>query len=220
MKLDIYVPSSLDDITLEQYQKFHKISDGKESSNFINQKMVEIFCNIDLKEIVKIKYTSLDKVLQHIDNLFKKKSKFKNSFVLDGIHYGFIPKLDEMTFGEYIDLDNYFSDWKTMDKAMSVLFRPITYKDKDKYIIKEYKGINNNMKKMPLSIVMSTIIFFYSLSKDLSINILKSLQSQKDNIQSNQTLLGNGAGINLYMELVEETLQDLTKSPIETYMNV
>lgn len=220
MKLDIYVPSSLDDITLEQYQKFHKISDGKESSNFINQKMVEIFCNIDLKDIVKIKYTSLNKVLQHIDSLFKKKSKFKNSFVLDGIRYGFIPKLDEMTFGEYIDLDNYFSDWNTMDKAMSVLFRPITYKDKDKYIIEEYKGINNNMKKMPLSIVMSTIIFFYSLSKDLSINILKSLQSQKDNIQSNQTLLGNGAGINLYMELVEETLQDLTKSPIETYMNV
>jgi hypothetical protein len=220
MKLDIYVPSSLDDITLEQYQKFHKISDGKESSNFINQKMVEIFCNIDLKEIVKIKYNSLNKVLQHIDNLFKKKSKFKRSFVLNGVHYGFIPKLDEMTFGEYIDLDNYFSDWNTMDKAMSVLFRPITYKDKDKYLIEEYKGINSNMKKMPLSLVMSTIIFFYSLSKDLSVNILKSLQSQKDNIQLNQTLLGNGAGINLYMELVEETLQDLTKSPILTYMNV
>jgi hypothetical protein len=125
-----------------------------------------------------------------------------------------------MTFGEYIDLDNYFSDWNTMDKAMSVLFRPITYKDKDKYLIEEYKGINSNMKKMPLSLVMSTIIFFYSLSKDLSVNILKSLQSQKDNIQLNQTLLGNGAGINLYMELVEETLQDLTKSPILTYMNV
>lgn len=220
MKLDIYVPSSLDDITLEQYQKFHKISDGKESNNFINQKMVEIFCNIDLKEIVKIKYTSLNKVLRHIDNLFKKKSKFKRSFVLNGVHYGFIPKLDEMTFGEYIDLDNYFSDWNTMDKAMSVLFRPITYKDKDKYLIEEYKGIKNNMKKMPLSVVMSTIIFFYSLSRDLSVNILKSLQSQKDNIQLNQTLLGNGAGINLYMELVEETLQDLTKSPISNYMNV
>tara|TARA_R110002020_G_scaffold183274_3_gene379427 strand:+ start:8772 stop:9434 length:663 start_codon:yes stop_codon:yes gene_type:complete len=220
MKLDIYVPSSLDDITLEQYQKFHKISDGKESNNFINQKMVEIFCNIDLKEIVKIKYTSLNKVLQHIDNLFKKKSKFKRLFVLNGVHYGFIPKLDEMTFGEYIDLDNYFSDWNTMDKAMSVLFRPITYKDKDKYLIEEYEGIKNNMKKMPLSVVMSTIIFFYSLSRDLSVNILKSLQSQKDNIQLNQTLLGNGAGINLYMELVEETLRDLTKSPISNYMNV
>ena len=77
MKLDIYVPSSLDDITLEQYQKFHKISDGKESSNFINQKMVEVFCNIDLKDIVKIKYTSLNKVLQHIDNLFKKNQNLK-----------------------------------------------------------------------------------------------------------------------------------------------
>ena len=135
MKLDIYAPSSLDEITLEQYQKFHKISNGKETNNFINQKMIEIFCNIDLKDIIKVKYTSLNKILKHIDNLFKQKSKFTNTFNLNGIKYGFIPKLDEMTFGEYIDLDNYFSKWETMDKAMSILYRPITHKDKDKYII-------------------------------------------------------------------------------------
>ena len=71
MKLDIYVPSSLDEITLEQYQRFYKISNGQETSNFVNQKMVEIFCNIDLKDVVKIKYTSLNKILKHFDALFK-----------------------------------------------------------------------------------------------------------------------------------------------------
>ena len=220
MKLDIYAPSSLDEITLEQYQKFHKISNGKETNNFINQKMIEIFCNIDLKDIIKVKYTSLNKILKHIDNLFKQKSKFTNTFNLNGIKYGFIPKLDEMTFGEYIDLDNYFSKWETMDKAMSILYRPITHKDKDKYIIEKYKGVNIDMRQMPLSIVMSTIIFFYSLSKDLSINTLKYLVSQKDNTLVNQTFQTSGVGINLYMELVEETLQDLTKSPVAPYKSV
>ena len=90
MKLDIYAPSSLDEITLEQYQKFHKISNGKETNNFINQKMIEIFCNIDLKDIIKVKYTSLNKILKHIDNLFKQKSKFINTFNLNGIKYGFL----------------------------------------------------------------------------------------------------------------------------------
>lgn len=220
MKLDIYVPSSLDEITLEQYQRFYKISEGKEPSNFINQKMIEIFCNIDLKDIVKIKYSSLNKVLSHLDKLFKSNTSFKNRFNYKNVNYGFIPNLDDMTFGEYIDLDNYFSDWSNMHKAMSVLYRPIKYISGDKYNIEEYKGVNNKLKQMPLSIVMSTIVFFYSLSRDLSINTLKSLSKEEMNIVSNQTLEGNGAGINLYMELLKETLQNLTKSPIQTYMNV
>lgn len=220
MKLDIYVPSSLDEITLEQYQRFYKISNGQETSNFVNQKMVEIFCNIDLKDVVKIKYTSLNKILKHFDALFKQNQIFVNKFNLKGVQYGFIPKLDDMTFGEYIDLDTFFSDWSSMHKAMSVLYRPVTYSSNGKYQIEEYKGNNNNLKQMPLSIVMATIIFFYSLSKDLSINTLKSLQKEEMNMELNQALEGNGAGINLYMELAKETLQDLTKSPISMYMSV
>lgn len=220
MKLDIYVPSSLDEITLEQYQRFYKISNGQETSNFVNQKMVEIFCNIDLKDVVKIKYTSLNKILKHFDALFKQNQIFVNKFNLKGVQYGFIPKLDDMTFGEYIDLDTFFSDWSSMHKAMSVLYRPVTYSSNGKYQIEEYKGNNNNLKQMPLSIVMATIIFFYSLSKDLSINTLKSLQKEEMNMELNQALEGNGAGINLYMELVKETLQNLTKSPISMYMSV
>lgn len=220
MKLDIYVPSSLDEITLEQYQRFYKISNGQETSNFVNQKMVEIFCNIDLKDVVKIKYTSLNKILKHFDALFKQNQIFVNKFNLKGVQYGFIPKLDDMTFGEYIDLDTFFSDWSSMHKAMSVLYRPVTYSSNGKYQIEEYKGNNNNLKQMPLSIVMATIIFFYSLSKDLSINTLKSLQKEEMNMELNQALEGSGAGINLYMELAKETLQDLTKSPISMYMSV
>ena len=220
MKIDIYVPSSLSEITLDQYQRFHKISDGKENNNFINQKMIEIFCNIDLKEVIKIKYTSLNNVLKHLDKLFKNKPKFKNTFTLSGINYGFIPKLDDMTFGEYIDLDNYMSDWSTMHKAMSVLYRPITYKSSGKYLIEEYDGVNDKMKQMPLDVCMSTILFFYSLSKDLSINILKSLtEKEMTDIQLKQTLQENGVGISLYMELLEETLTNLIKSPVSNYMN-
>lgn len=220
MKIDIYVPSSLDEITLEQYQKFHKISDGKENNNFINQKMIEIFCNITLKEVIKIKYKSLNKVLKHLDGLFKEKQRFINEFTLNGKRYGFVPKLDDITFGEYIDLDNNMSDWSSMHKAMSVLYRPITHKSHGKYLIEEYKGVNDELKQMPLSVAMSSILFFYSLSKDLSINILKSLtETEETTTQLRQTLEGSGVGINLYMELLEETLGDLTKSPISGYMS-
>lgn len=220
MKFDIYAPESLSDITLEQYMKFYKIQDGQEESNFIHQKMVEIFCNLDLKDVATIKYKSLKKVLMHLNDIFQEKPKFKNRFELNGIHYGFIPKLDEMSFGEYIDLDSYLTDWNSMDKAMSILYRPIKHKHGDKYLIEEYKGINSDLRQMPLSIVMGCIVFFYHLSKDLLINTLKYLKVSETNIHSNQTLVGNGVGINLSMQSVKETLQDLIKLPNLEFTNV
>jgi len=52
----------------------------------------------------------------------------------------FIPNLDDITNGEYVDLDTYIPDWDEMHKAMAVLFRPVIQNLKDKYIIEDYKG--------------------------------------------------------------------------------
>ena len=40
--------------------------------------------------------------------------------------------LDDMTLGEYIDLDNTLGEWQEMHKAMSILYRPITFQRKNK----------------------------------------------------------------------------------------
>jgi hypothetical protein len=62
MTIEIQVPNTLNDITLGQYQKFLKISKDQEDSLFLNQKMVEIFCNVELKQVLNIKYKSLEKI--------------------------------------------------------------------------------------------------------------------------------------------------------------
>ena len=55
MKINIDVPDSLSEITLSQYQKFEKIdNDENRNTNFILHKLVEIFCNLDLRDIIKI----------------------------------------------------------------------------------------------------------------------------------------------------------------------
>ena len=41
-------------------------------------------------------------------------------FNLNKVDYGFHPELDEMTLGEYIDLDTFIGDWDNMEKAMNV----------------------------------------------------------------------------------------------------
>lgn len=212
MKLQITVPESLSEITLEQYQKFDKVNiPDNHNSNFLFHKTVEIFCNIDLKDIAKIRVSSVKDVLSAIDGLFAQKPKIQTTFKLDDVEFGFIPDLDDMTLGEFIDLDETITDWKTMHQAMAILYRPVTFKKGDKYLIEEYDGIKNAeaMKRMPLDVAMGAMVFFWKLNNELLeiiLNYLEKEMNQNLTTQQKETLEENGVGISLFMSLVEEML--------------
>ena len=122
--------------------------------------MIEIFCNIPLKTVLQIKATDIDNITNTINNLFKEEPKFIDRFKYNGVEFGFIPKLDEITFGEYVDLDNYLSEWSLMHKAMCVLYRPISFTRKDKYLIEDYEGADvYDMQDVSLDIVFSALVF-------------------------------------------------------------
>ena len=57
---------------------------------------------------------------------------------MNGVEYGFIPDLDELSLGEYIDLDGNISKWEQMHIAMNVLYRPIKNSKAGKYNIVDY----------------------------------------------------------------------------------
>ena len=167
MKLEINVPENLNEITLEQYQRFDKINtEENQNSNFLFHKTVEIFCGLELKDIASIRVNSIKDILGDIDKVFSEKTDLVPTFTLEGIEYGFIPKLDDITIGEFIDLDENLTNWETIHKAMAVLYRPINYKKEGKYLIEEYKGLDNAevFKSMPLGIAMGAIVFFYRLN--------------------------------------------------------
>ena len=96
-----------------------------------------------------------------LNNLLSETPNHIQTFNFRGQEYGFIPDLDEMSLGEYIDLDNNISKWKTMHNAMNVLYRPINNKVKGKYNITEYNTDNpDKMIDMPLAPVLSSMFFF------------------------------------------------------------
>ena len=129
MKLTLNIPESLSEVTLNQYQQWLKVAEGKDLDNFLQQKMIEIFCGVTLKQVMQIKAKDIESIVVQISKLFNEKdSKFIDRFKYQEKDFGFVPELSEMTFGEYVDLDNYLADWQLMHKAMSVLFRPITFK--------------------------------------------------------------------------------------------
>ena len=161
MKLEITIPEKLNEITLGQYQQWLKVAEGKEITPFLQQKMIEIFCNVTLKQVLMIKASDVDTITNDIAKVFEEKPKLVTMFKLDEVEFGFIPKLDEMTFGEYIDLDSYLPKWETMHKAMTVLFRPVTYKKKEKYLISDYEGSGKyDLRNMTLDVVFGSVVFF------------------------------------------------------------
>jgi len=215
MKIEINVPDSLKEITLGQYQKFEKLNTKEnQDTTFLLQKMVQIFCNLDLKDVATIKYKSVQEIALHLNKVFDTKHELIPTFELGGVKLGFIPVLDDMTLGEYIDLDNNLGDWQTMHKAMSVLFRPVTFSKGHKYQIEDYKGIVNDeaMKQAPLDVIFSAMVFFYRLSNELMKTILNFLQTETNKnltTQQMQTLGLNGDGINPYMDSLKKMLPSL-----------
>ena len=216
MNITINIPESLNDVTLKQYQKWLKISDGKEVDNFLQQKMIEIFCNIPLKSVLQIKAIDINKICEDITSLFKQEPKFKDRFNMNNKEFGFIPKLDDMTFGEYVDLDTYLADWELMHKAIGVLFRPIIFNKKEKYLIEEYESSDKyDMTNTTLDIVFGSLVFFYNLRNELQNHILNYLATQKE-VELPQHLrdsLQNGVGINPSMGSLMETFLNTMKLP-------
>ena len=164
IKQKIKVPNKLAEITLGQYQKFSKIYTKDVDQDFLQKKMIEIFCGIPLADVNKIKYNSIQKVIEVILKMFNERPKLKKTFRLGNIDLGFHPQLSEMTFGEFVDADTFSGDWETMDKAMSVLYRPIKDKFNDRYLIEDYDGETKEfMKQMPLDVAFGAIFFLSNL---------------------------------------------------------
>ena len=211
MKLKLTVPNDLGEIKLSDYVKYLKVLEVNEddaySDVFVHQKVLEIFCGVPLLDAVEYKMSDVRKVVQIITATLNKQPDLVRTFKLGDTEFGFIPKLDDMTFGEYVDLDSNLGNWDNMYKAMAVLYRPIKQKIGDKYLIDEYKGdlYYDAMLHTPMEAVVSSMVFFYNLGKELSIAMTKYLEEEGtlEGLTASQTSIINGVGINQYKHLAD-----------------
>ena len=222
-KFTLEVPQELSAITLQQYQKYLKVMEGNEDAEdteFINLKVLDIFCGVTMKEAYKLPLAKFSEVINHIINIFKEDTPLQREFTLidpqgNSVTFGFIPKLDDISLGEFIDLDNYIGDWQEIHKAMAVLYRPITFRKGDLYLIEDYEGSDKYaevMKDAPVNVALGAVVFFYRLGNVLSSYLLDSLtQEMKKDSELIKDLEQNGDGINQYMQSLEEMSQNLKR---------
>jgi len=211
MAIKITIPSSLKDITLNQYKRFLKLEGSIEDERFLNAKMIEIFCGIDLDKVMLLQLKDSEDIVKLISDMFDEKPTLVKRFKLNGVDYGFHPQLDDLTLGEYIDLDTFIGDWENMEKAMNVLYRPVIVKMKDKYNIDEYVTQNDDLLlDMPMDAVMSSIFFLWNLGLDLAQTMTNSLGEGETKVLTQYlNSQENGVGINQFTDSLKVMLQDL-----------
>ena len=192
--MEISIPTTLIEIPLSSFVKWEQ-SDKSEID------LIQIFCNIpNAKKIPVSEYKEIVLLLSEVLN---SEPKFYQTFKYKDIDFGFIPKLDSITGGEFIDLENYMKEPETWHKAMSVLYRPITVRKKnwfdkskhDLYDIEPYTEAHDFFVDAPAEYYLGATVFFYNLGNDL-LNAMTDYSQKilKKQAKLNKTSIKNGVG--------------------------
>lgn len=201
--MKITIPTSIEDITLGQYQKYIKVTEREDLEDFErNNRIISIFCNIPYNSVKDIVETDYFEIVQIINEALNTKVEFKNRFTMHGVEFGFIPNFDKITSAEWFDLNKYISDdekeqLEMLHKLMAILFRPIDKQLNSTYSIIPYEGTGEwaeAMKNMPLSIVNGALGFFLTLGNELEIATQKYMQEALVRETKRQTTSKNGVG--------------------------
>ena len=182
--------SSWEEVTLEKwlklidYQKGTKSEEAKETIAALSTIPKDLIVQLELKDIAML-MNSLSKIQA------KQDSSLKRIIEVQGNRYGFHPNLDEITLGEYADIETYVKIGieNHLPELMAILYRPIVEEKNNVYTIEAYDGNisirTEIMKKMSAEQVQSALVFFYHLGTLLSltsesylINRLKEMSKQ------------------------------------------
>jgi hypothetical protein len=168
--------SSWEDVTLEKWATLVAASKGAKG-----KKAAEAIANItNLSDIPDklLKQLSLKDVANLMEKLADIQSRANTQLVnkikVDGKEYGFHPNLEEITLGEYADIENCISEGieNTLNRIMAVLYRPITSTQGRYYTIEAYdvttkKEREQIFKAMPAATVESALLFFWTFVSEL-----------------------------------------------------
>lgn len=215
MNKTIIVPTKLNDISLHQFLEFEALPEHLNDNDRAIQ-TISIFCQLTTAEVRKLPNMVLDEALEKIKRALNDESKISLTFEFNGVEYGFIPNLDNLTTAEFIDIENYQKERSDLYKVMSVLYRPVTIKEDKRYDIESYSGkVNEAFRELPMGYVKGAMLFFCNLGNDLINYIQKSLVARKAKdltMLELQHLVASGDGSESFMALLKETSLKLTKS--------
>ena len=183
------LPTSWDEVSVAQYSKL-MLAIEKEGTTEIELmiKSLEALVGIDGGILTKVPIKMLRDAYKQLGELTSNMPSNELSRVveIDGIEYGIIPDFNELTLGEFVDLDNYLQDnYNNLNKIFAVLYRPVIERDGNNYNIEPYslKNISDRRElfnnRLSIDTVYGALVFFCSIGSKHIESTLYSLEEEK-----------------------------------------
>ena len=232
MKVTIKYPESWADIKLSKYLEFYRQLKPYEETESYGKKLIELgayhFCDVDPTVLYKLPKSTLDKIEDTIIKFTNtNQAPLVKSFTVGNTEYGFLPNIEEMSYGEYLDLTEYFKKmWDYMPIIMAILYRPVVKQLGKSYTIEPYSGTSEERIEffkhvLTMDVVFGAISFFLDLQKDLLIgtqiylrDLLKKVGQENSPLQT--VLEQNGVDtiqLQFLQEMISSNLIVLQNSP-------
>ena len=174
-EVKLIIPDRWSDITIETYQKYVEIQEGKGSEKNKVIKSLALLCNVSPFVVKKMAYKDLLEIMAILKTMIDtepNKEEFRKMFMFKKEKYGFCPNLSRITTGEYIDLETYCKNpIENLHIIMSILYRKITFERNERYAIEEYNPDEFKeelFKDCPMDIALSSLGFFLTLGERLA----------------------------------------------------
>ena len=173
-EVKLTIPDRWSDITIETYQKYVEIQEGKGSEKNKVIKSLALLCNVSPFIVKKMAYKDLLEIIATIKKMIDTepdKEQFRKTFMFKKEKYGFCPNLSGITTGEYIDLEAYCKKpIENLHTIMSILYRKVTFERNERYTIEPYNPDQFKeelFKDCPMDIALSSLGFFLNLGEQL-----------------------------------------------------
>ena len=213
--MKINIPENLNEITIKQFFDFKKCCDTNQDDQYLRLAMVSIFCDVSVEDIKKISSKDFIDISNQLTNVLKETPTHIERFIINGVEFGFIPNLENITAGEYIELDTLFKDEETYLEQMAVMYRPIVSKHKNLYRIEPFESVEKHKDIMiaaPISAYLGSKVFFCNLLNELLESFqLFLIMGGKEVTDLGEVLATNGVGINQFIQSLEEVSMNLKK---------
>tara|TARA_A100001201_G_C4024061_1_gene181481 strand:+ start:47 stop:649 length:603 start_codon:yes stop_codon:yes gene_type:complete len=174
------VIESWSDVTLENWIKLIEIKEKITSEEALET--INIISDIPKKLIKEMSIQDVAIIMKHLSNLqLQENSSLHQIITIDGQQYGFHPNLEDLTLGEYADIETMIQSGikSKMPEIMAILYRPIVEKEKDIYAIEAYDGNirirTEKMKKMSAEEVQGALVFFWTFVTNFLMTMLSYL---------------------------------------------
>ena len=180
--------SKWSDLTLEKWLKLIDLETGSKTKQA--EETIVTLSNIPRKLIKELGINDVALIMSGLAEIqSKKRTKLLKLITVNGKEYGFHPNLNDITLGEYADIEHYIKLGmeKHMPEIMAVLFRPVVERKNKVYTIEAYDGNISiraeEFKKMSAEQVQNALVFFYHLGKKSSMILPFVLTQGVKNIQ-------------------------------------